>query len=312
MENIKAVQTSPAVKGVKRKKFRLRKNDKKQFSKRFTRSRAGNVFYFLFLTFAGLFSLLPLIYSVVTSFKPLDEIMIFPPRFFVKRPTLANYLALPELLSGLEVSIDRYIFNSIFIAAIATFLFVALSSMAAFSLSKGKFSGRNTIFMIVQYALLFNGYTLALPQYIILTKLHVVDTYWAYILPHMASTLGIFLMKQYIDGYVSDTYIEAGKIDGASYLRIFWNIVLPIIRPAMLTLTLFGFRDIWAYMPTATVYTETIKTLPMIMTQVSAAGVARTGSAMALTVIMMIPPIVIYVVCQSGVVETMSNAGIKE
>ena len=120
MENIKAVQTSPAVKGVKRKKFRLRKNDKKQFSKRFTRSRAGNVFYFLFLTFAGLFSLLPLIYSVVTSFKPLDEIMIFPPRFFVKRPTLANYLALPELLSGLEVSIDRYIFNSIFIAAIAT------------------------------------------------------------------------------------------------------------------------------------------------------------------------------------------------
>lgn len=312
MENVKVVQSSPAVSGRKRKKLRIRKNDNKQFSKRFTRSRAGNIFYFIFLTLAGLFCLLPLIYSVVTSFKPLDEIMVFPPKFFVKRPTLANYSALPELLSGLEVSIDRYVFNSIFISVIATFLFVGLSSMAAFSLSKGKYSGRNTMFTIVQFALLFNGYTLALPQYLIFSKLHVVDSYWAYILPQMASTLGIFLMKQYIDGYVSETYIEAGKIDGASYFRIFWTIVLPIIRPAMLTLVLFGFREIWAYSPSATVYSERIKTLPMIMSQVSSGGVARTGSAMALTVIMMIPPIVVYMVSQNGVVETMSSAGIKE
>lgn len=310
MENVKMAQPSAPVAG--KKKFHFRKPSKKQFSRRFTRSRAGNAFYFLFLTLAGLFCLLPLIYSVVTSFKPLDEIMIFPPRFFVKRPTIGNYIALPELLSGLEVSIDRYIFNSIFTGIIATFLFVALSSMAAFSLSKGRYGGRNVMFNVVQYALLFNGYTLALPQYIILTKLHVVDTYWAFILPHMASTLGIFLMKQYIDGYVPETYIEAGKIDGASYFRIFWKIVIPIIRPAMLTLILFGFREVWAYAPGTTVYTETIKTLPMITTQVTSAGVARTGSSMALTVIMMIPPIVIYMVTQSGVTETMSSAGIKE
>lgn len=312
MENVKIAQTPTSAPVKRRKKFRIRKASKKQFSKRFTRSRAGNVFYFLFLTLAGLFCLLPLIYSVVTSFKPLDEIMIFPPRFFVKRPTIGNYAALPELLSGLEVSIDRYIFNSIFTGIIATFLFVALSSMAAFSLSKGKYGGRNAMFNVVQYALLFNGYTLALPQYIILTRLHVVDTYWAFILPHMASTLGIFLMKQYIDGYVPETYIEAGKIDGASYFRIFWKIVIPIIRPAMLTLILFGFREVWAYAPGTTVYTETIKTLPMITTQVTTAGVARTGSSMALTVIMMIPPIVIYMATQSGVTETMSSAGIKE
>lgn len=312
MENVKTVQTSTLEVGKKMKKFHLRKSSKKQFSKRFTRSRAGNVFYFLFLTLTGLFCMLPLIYSIVTSFKPLDEIMIFPPRFFVRRPTIANYTALPELLSGLEVPIDRYVFNSIFICIIATFLFVAFSSMAAFSLSKGKYSGTKTMFNIVQYALLFNGYTLALPQYIILTKIHVVDTYWAYILPHMASTLGIFLMKQYIDGYVSETFIEAGKIDGATYFRIFWKIVLPIIRPAMLTLLLFGFREVWAYSPGTTIYTESIKTLPMVMSQVTAAGVARTGSAMALTVIMMIPPIVVYLVSQNGVTETMSSAGIKE
>ena len=312
MENVKNAQ-APTAAPVKKKWFsRFRRPTKKQFSKRFTRSRAGNVFYFLFLAFFGLFCLLPLIYSVVTSFKPLDEIMIFPPRFFVRRPTMANYSALPDLLSGLEVPIDRYIFNSIFIGLVTTFLYVAVSSMAAFAVSKGKFGGRKAFFIVVQYALLFNGYTLALPQYFIMAKLHIVDTYWAYILPHMASTLGIFLMKQYMDGYVSETYIEAGKMDGASYFTIFWKIVLPIIRPCLLTLTLFAFRDIWAYNPASTIYSEQIKTLPMIVTQVTAAGVARTGSAMALTVIMMIPPIVIYMVCQSGVVETMSNAGIKE
>lgn len=312
MENVKMAQTATPALGTKRKKFRIRKASKKQFSKRFTRSRAGNVFYFSFLTLAGIFCLLPLVYSIVTSFKPLDEIMIFPPKFFVKRPTIANYIALPELLSGLEVSIDRYIFNSIFVGIVATVLFVAISSVAAFSLSKGKYSGRDFMFKIIQYALLFNSYTLALPQYIILTKLHVVDTYWAYILPHMASTMGIFLMKQYMDGYVSETFIEAGKIDGASYLRIFWTIVIPIIRPAMLTLTLFGFQAVWAYLPGTTVYTETVKTLPMITAQVTSAGVARTGSSMALTVLMMIPPIVIYLATQSGVTETMSSAGIKE
>lgn len=309
MENTKALNPSSTV---NRKRIRLRVSSKKQFSKRFTRSKAGNIFYFLFLTLAGLFCLLPLIYSVVTSFKPLDEIMVFPPKFFVKRPTWSNYAILSDLLSGLSVPIDRYIFNSIFISIVTTFIFVALSSMAAFSLSKGKYSGRNWIFAVIQFALLFNAYTLALPQYIIMTKLHVVDSYWAYILPQMASTLGIFLMKQYIDGYVSDTYIEAGKIDGASYFRIFWQIVLPIIRPAMLTLTLFSFREIWSLQPVSTIYSEQIKTLPMIMNQITAGGIARSGSAMALTVIMMIPPTVVYMVCQSGVVETMSNAGIKE
>lgn len=309
MENTMASKNSSALKKIKHKKLFI---SKKQFSKRFTRSKAGNVFYFLFLTLAGLFCALPLIYSVVTSFKPLDEIMVFPPRFFVKRPTLANYAVLSELLSGLQVPIDRYVFNSIFITLITTFLYIFVSSMAAFSLSKGKYSGRKTGFAIIQFALLFNAYTLALPQYFIMSKLHIVDSYWAYILPQMASTLGIFLMKQYIDGYVSETFIEAGKIDGASYFRIFWKIVLPIIRPAMMTLTLFAFREVWAYTPASTVYSEQIKTLPMIMSQITSAGVARTGSAMALTVIMMIPPIVVYLSCQSRVVETMSSAGIKE
>lgn len=292
--------------------FRPKVNEEAHFSKRFTRSKVGNFFYYTFIIFFGLFCILPLVYCVITSLKPLDEIMIFPPKFFVRRPTVTNYMALPELLSGLSVPIERYIFNSLFISIITTFVYVTLSSMAAFSLSKAKFKGRNIIFVIIQFALLFNGYTLALPQYYIMSVMKIIDTYWVYILPQLAGTMGVFLMKQYIDGYVSDTFLEAATIDGASYFMIYWKIILPIIRPAWLTLTLFAFRDIWAFVPGTTIFSEELKTLPMVTCQIASAGVARSGSAMAITVIMMLPPIIIYMLTQRNVVETMNSAGIKE
>ena len=297
---------------IRRKPFRSANPKDKQFSKRFTRSRAGTVFYLLFLTIMGLFCLLPLIYCVATSLKPLDEIMIFPPKFFVTRPTLSNFAVIPELLSGLDVPIERYIFNSLFTTIVTTFIHITVSTMAAFALTKSQLRGKKLIFNIVQFALLFNAYTLSLPQLIIMANMRIIDTYWVYILPHMASTLGVFLMKQYMEGYLSDTYLEAAKIDGAGYFRIFWQIVLPMVKPALLTLTLFAFRDIWAAVPANTVFSEEIKTLPMIMGQISAGGVARAGSAMAVTVIMMIPPIAVYLITQGNVVETMSSSGIKE
>ena len=293
-------------------KLRIKFPERKPSGHRFTRSKLGNAGVFIFLTIGGLFSMLPLIYAVVTSFKPIDELMIFPPRFFVQRPTLVNYIALPDLLSNLEVPLSRYIFNSIGISAVSTFLFIILSCMAAFSLSKGQYRGRGIVFWIIQFALMFNAYTLSVPQYLIFSKLHIIDTYWVYILPYLASTLGVFLVKQYIEGYVPDAYLEAARIDGANYYKIFWSIVMPIIKPAWLTLALFSFRDIWSSVPNGTIFSEELKTLPQIASQVSNGGTARAGSAMAITVIMMIPPIIVYLISQSNVVEAMSSAGIKE
>lgn len=256
--------------------------------------------------------MLPLIYSVVTSFKPIDELLIFPPRFFVQRPTIANYLALPDLLSNLQVPLSRYIANILFLSAITTFLYIIVSSMAAFVLSKGRFKGKKTLFWCIQMALMFNSYTLAIPCYLIYSKLHMIDTYWIYILPHLASTMGVFLMKQYIEGYVPDALLEAAKIDGAGYWKVFWHIVMPTVKPMWLTLMLFGFRDIWNVSPSNMIFTEQLKTLPMITPQIVAGGTARAGSAMAMTVIMMIPPILVYMVSQSNVMEAMTSAGIKE
>lgn len=280
--------------------------------KRYTRSKVGNVFYFLFLTAAGLFSVLPLIYCVTTSLKPLDEILIFPPRLIVvHRPTFENFLSLPNLLSNLKIPLSRYIFNSLFVSVVTTILYVFIAAMAAFVLAKGKLKGSKVIFLIIQFALLYSAYTLAVPQYLVFSKLNMIDTYWVCILPHIASTMGVFLMKQYIDGYVPDALIEAATIDGAGYYSIFFKIILPIVKPAWLTLTLFGFRDVWSAVPQGTIFSEQLKALPQVMAQITLGGIARTGSAMAVTVIMMIPPILVYMISQSNVVEALSSAGIK-
>ena len=297
---------------IKRRKFlTFRKSGSAQVRK-YTRSKFGNFFFFTFLFVFAAFSVLPLIYSVVTSFKPLDELFIFPPKLFtVKRPTFNNYLALPDLISGLNIPLSRYLSNSLFISISGTVLHVLAASAAAFVLSKVDLKFKNIIFLVIQMSLLFNAYTLSIPRYLIYNKMGIIDTYWVYILPFIPSSMGVFLMKQYMDGYIPDALIEAAKIDGANWIRIFWNIVFPNVKPCVLTLVLFAFRDIWATVPSGTIFNESLKTLPTVMSTISAGGISRSGAAMAATVIMMIPPILVYLVSQSSIKETMGSAGIK-
>ncbi len=281
-------------------------------TRRYTRSKIGNFFYFFFLFAAGMFSLLPMIYCVVTSLKPLDELLVFPPTLFtVKRPTFANFLALPDLISSLSVPLSRYVFNSIFIAVVGTVFSVVFSAMAAFVLSKTNIKNKKIIFTIIQFALLFNAYTLAIPQYIIYSQLNVINTYLVYLFPTLASSMGVFLMKQYMDGYVPDALLEAAHIDGADWFQIFGKIIVPIIKPCVLTLTLFSFLGLWNIQSSGTIFSEQLKTLPTVMSTIATGGIARTGSAMATSVIMMIPPILVYLISQSSIKETMGSAGIK-
>lgn len=279
--------------------------------KRFTRSRAANCVFTFFLLLAGLFTVLPLIYCVVTSFKPLDEILAFPPRFFVVRPTIYNYTVLPSLLENLQVPLSRYVVNSLLVSISITVLHILVAASAAFVLSQCKHTFIKIVFITVQMALLYNSYTLAIPQYLIFSKLHMINTYMVYILPALPSAMGVFLMKQYMDTSIPKPLIEAALLDGAGYFRIFWNIVMPIVKPAWLTLTLFAFRDSWSTVPNGTIFSESLKTLPSAMSQIATSGIARSGSAMAVTVIMMVPPITVYLISQSNVVETMGSSGIK-
>ena len=284
---------------------------KKPTYKRFTRSKFVSAIIYFFLILAGLFMILPLIYSVSTSFKPLDELLKFPPQFLVNRPTLQNYLQLPSIISSLSVPLSRYVFNSLFVSVVTTFGHVIIAAMAAFVMSKGKFKALGIIFLIVQFSLLYNHYTLAIPQYIIMSKLNIVDTYLVYILPYLPSSLGVFLIKQYMDGSIPDALLEAAYIDGASEWRMFWRIVMPNSKPAWMTLVMFAFRDLWSLQPQGTIFTEELKLLPNVMSTIISGGIARSGSAMAAMVLLMVPPIIVYLVSQSSIVETMTTSGIK-
>ncbi len=279
--------------------------------KRYTRSRASNVLYFVFLTAMGAFSVLPLFYCVITSFKPLDELLVFPPKFWVERPTLENFILLPTLLNKLDVPLSRYVFNSFFTTLTATVLHIIVAAAAAFGFSKSKIKCRNVLFWIVQLSLLYNAYTLAVPQYLVFSNLKMIDTLLIYILPAIPSSVGVFLMKQYMESSIPEALLEAARIDGAGVLQMFFRIVMPITKPAWMTLFLLSFQSQWSYTPTGTIFSEELKTLPYVLTSVSAGGIARSGATMAATVIMMIPPILVYFVTQSNVMETMSTAGMK-
>lgn len=281
--------------------------------KRYTRSKAGNVIYFTFLAAMGIFSVLPMIYCICTAFKPLDELLIFPPRFFVYRPTWENFTILPVLLEKLRVPFWRYLFNSVFIAVTTTVLHIFVASMAAFTFSKSSIRGRTVFFMIVQFSLLYNSTTLGIPQYLILTELNLIDTLLVYILPAIPSSMGVFLMKQYIDSSIPDSLLEAARIDGAGTFRIYGSLIMPLTKPAWMTLVLFSFQSIWSVTPSSgTIFSEQLKTLPSVMSSIAAGGTARAGASMATTVLLMIPPILVYFITQSNVMETMSSAGMKE
>lgn len=280
--------------------------------RRFTRSTAGNIGYFTILIVAGLFTVFPLFYCIITSLKPLEELLIFPPKFYVVRPTLNNFRALPALLSSLQVPTIRYLFNSVFVSVVSTLSSILVGSLAAFTLSKSKVRGKNAIFTLIQMMMLYNTVTLGVPQYLIFSKLHMIDTYWVYILPAIPSTVNCFLMKQFMDASVNESLLEAARIDGAGVVSMYWRIVMPIMKPAIMTVLLFSFQAMWSTQSGGTIFSEELKTLPTVMSSVSAGGIARAGSSMAITVLLMLPPIIVFLFTQSNVLETMSSSGIKE
>lgn len=291
----------------------FRVNDEVLFMKKVTlsRSRGGQITMFIVLALFGAFVFLPLYYSIITAFKPLTELFIFPPRFFVRNPTLDNFKNFFILQAQSTIPMTRYIFNSIFVAFASTFGYVIIASMAAYPLAKHNFSGKKIITTMVVFAILFNGDVTGIPRYIIISELKLLDTFWAMILPAMAGSFGVFLMQQFMSVIPGDV-IESARIDGASESQIFFKIVQPMVRPARLTLVIFTFIGVWNIGGIEYTYSENMKMLPVMLAQLTASGISRAGIASAISVLLLIPPVIIFTICQNSVVETMAYSGIKE
>lgn len=271
----------------------------------------GTVAIFLFLTILGLFMVLPIYLTIVMSIKPVEELFIFPPKLYAIRPTFDNFKEMFGALHQNRVPFSRYVFNSIFVTATVTISQCIFASMAAFVLAKCRFPGSKVINSIIVVALLYQSNVIYIMQYIVMAKLHMIDTYWALILPSIASPMGLFLMRQSI-GQVPDAMIEAAKVDGAGLFRICWQIVMPNQKPALMTLIIFAFQAAWNIQAGSVVFQEQYKTLPTVVTQAASSGLARASVAMAAAVFMLVPPIIVFMLAQRQVIETMAHSGIKD
>ena len=252
------------------------------------RSRGGDAGITVLLVLLGAFMFLPLWYQVANALKPLGELNMTPPRFYVMKPTLKNFADLFTNINSTWVPMSRYIFNTVLISVGATVGCLILGSMSAYSISKIRFPGHKIIMNIIVYSLMISSTVQSLTNFIVYVALGWLNTYYISIVPVWASTLGLYLMKQFIDSNVSDEMIEAARIDGASELYIFGRIVMPLVKPAWLTLIITTFQSVWNAGASPYVWSEQLKTFNSAITAISAVS---QGAASAATVLTMSVPI---------------------
>lgn len=280
--------------------------------RKLNRSTAVNVLSFLLLLLLGAFMALPFVYVINNAFKPLDELFIYPPRLFVQNPTLGNFSDMFTVMSESVITFSRYVFNSVFVTAVGTTGMVLISSLAAFVLAKYRFRLEKVLFNIVILSLMFSSQVTAIPNYLTMRDIGWIDSYLAIIVPAFAMPLNLFLMKQFMESMIPDTIIESASIDGAGILDTFFRIAMPMVKPAWLTAIIFSVQNLWNSTGGNFIFSEQFKPLQYALQQILAGGIVRTGVGSAVSVVMMIVPITIFILSQSKVVETMSASGLKE
>ncbi len=269
------------------------------------------VVYVLMISLAIVTSL-PLVYMVVTAFKPLEELLRFPPQFFVRRPVLTNFSDLFTTLDSQTVPFTRYLFNSVFTTVVTVVLTLIICSMGAYAIEKVRMKGSRLFSNLIVSALMFSPPAAQIPIYMIVARTGMMNTYWALIIPSLATPMYFFLIKQFVS-QLPEPLMESARLDGASEFRILFSIVVPSIKPALATVTVFAFIANWNNANGSVIYItdQAMKTLPYALNTITANGLARAGAAAAASLLITLPTILVYLIMQRQVMKTMMFAGIK-
>jgi len=273
------------------------------------------IFLMVLLTFGGAFMMLPLIYIFNHALKPYSELFLFPPRIWVQQPTLSNFTEFFIVLRDSVVPTSRYLFNSLLVTFLGVSLVIVISALCAYPLSKHRFYGSKLLFSVILVSLMFVPEAMEIPRYVVIAKLGIMDTYWGHIFPHIAASVTVFLIKQFMD-QVPNELIEAAKIDGAKEWTVFMRIMIPICMPAIATTAILTFQTIWNDTSTSTLFmqNDSMKTFPFFLSTITnnlANQVARQGAAAAAAMIMFLPTLIVFLVFQRKVIATMAHSGIK-
>ncbi len=269
--------------------------------------------FYIILFPLAIFMGLPILFIFVQAFKPMSELFEYPPKFYVVNPTFDNFVNLFNQTSSSGVPFSRFLFNSIVVTAIGVTLTVFITTLSAYALSKMKFKLKKPFFKINQMALMFVSASVAIPRYLVITNLGITNTFLANIIPLLAIPVGLFLVKQFIDG-IPDELIEAAKVDGATEFEIYYKIIIPVIKPAMATIGILAFQTFWNNTETSSLFItdESQKTLAFFLQTVSQNGsVAGAGIGAAASLLMFLPNLIFFIIIQSKVMDTMAHSGIK-
>ncbi|MGD9909788.1 MAG: carbohydrate ABC transporter permease [Candidatus Izemoplasmatales bacterium] len=293
----------------------MRKRQKFQGTKinpsRFHKSQLKYVFV---LAPIALFMLLPLVYIFNHAFKPLEELFLYPPKFFVRNFTFQNFVRLFQVTGSSGIPMSRYLFNSILVTILVLVASVLVSTLAGYALSKLEFKGKKLMNEINTLALMFVGVAVTIPRYLVIEKLGLIDTFMIHVLPYLAIPVGLFLIKQFID-QIPNELIDAARVDGANEFQIYQHVIIPLIKPAIATIVILSFQTVWNSSDTSTTYinNDSLKTFAFYMNTLTANtnGVAGQGMAAAASLIMFLPNLLIFIIMQSKVMDTMAHSGIK-
>ena len=255
----------------------------------------------------------PIVYIICHAFKPMDELYAFPPKFFVSHPSLINFQNLAQTAAGSSVPISRYLFNSLVVTVAVVALPILISTMAGFALSKMDFKLKNTIMEINNLALMFVATAVVIPRYLTISTTGILDTWFAHILPLIAMPVCLFLIKQFMDG-IPNSLIEAAQLEGAGSWTVYRKIILPMVKPAIATGAILAFQAVWNNVETSNLFTstESIRTLAFYMNTLSGVGTVQgQGMAAAAALIMFLPNLLLFIIMQSNVMNTMAHSGLK-
>ena len=280
-------------------------------TKKVNRSKSGNVMIFLFIGVIAAYSIIPLFLLISNSLKPISELYIYPPKWVPMNPTFDNYKVLFSLMSSTWIPFSRYIFNTFFVTIVTTALHIVVASLAAYPLAKHTFRGKKIINTLIMYSLMFVPAVTDVVNYMTISSFGMINTYAAMILPNVYYTLGLFLLRNYMTT-IPTTLVEAAKIDGCSEMRVLWRIIMPMAKPAWLTLIILMIQNMWGQANNIYVYAEKYKTLPAALSQITTGGLVRIGAGQAVGVIMLIVAATVFIINQKRMVETMASSGIKE
>ncbi len=273
-------------------------------------ARIGNrALVYLILVAGAVFTLLPFIWIILTSFKTSAEIIRVPPTFLPEKWTIQSYIT---IFTDPKVPLAVFYLNSTFVTVMRVAITLFTSSLAGYIFCKYRFWGRNATFAIILAQMMIPFQVVMIPTYLILVKLGLINSLWGLIIPSMVDAFGIFMMRQFIET-IPNEMIDSGRIDGASEFQIYWRLVLPQLGSGLAALGIFTFLAVWNdYLwPLIVITTAEKRTLPLLLNWYNTQHGTRYDLTMAASVLIMLPILVAYLIFQRWIVRGIAMTGFK-